>query len=162
MRKMKSSRSERSVAVVVEGLEDRRLLSSTALSFSGGAGGISDTGFTGTLGNGAIGANLAMVRLVDEFERVTYGELDASASNCVYVCHALTGDSHAAGPGGVSRHRHHARGLDGRGQALRPRPGAGVRPGRVGQGVEPAAPGAALSLTVTARSFSLARLITSS
>ena len=27
----------------------------------------------------------------------TYGELDAAASNCVYVCHALTGDAHAAG-----------------------------------------------------------------
>ena len=27
----------------------------------------------------------------------TYGELDASASNCVFVCHALTGDAHAAG-----------------------------------------------------------------
>src|SRR3954453_13625250 len=60
MRKMKSRTSERSRAVVVEGLEDRRLLSSTALSFSGGAGGISDTGVTGTLGNGAIGANLGL------------------------------------------------------------------------------------------------------
>ena len=27
----------------------------------------------------------------------TYGELDATASNCVFVCHALTGDAHAAG-----------------------------------------------------------------
>lgn len=30
----------------------------------------------------------------------TWGELDASASNAVLVCHALTGDSHAAGPSG--------------------------------------------------------------
>jgi len=28
----------------------------------------------------------------------TWGELDAAASNAVLVCHALTGDSHAAGP----------------------------------------------------------------
>ena len=30
----------------------------------------------------------------------TWGELDATASNAVLVCHALTGDSHAAGPAG--------------------------------------------------------------
>ncbi len=30
----------------------------------------------------------------------TWGELDASAANAVLVCHALTGDSHAAGPSG--------------------------------------------------------------
>ena len=30
----------------------------------------------------------------------TWGELDATASNAVLVCHALTGDSHAAGPSG--------------------------------------------------------------
>ena len=30
----------------------------------------------------------------------TWGQLDASASNAVLVCHALTGDSHAAGPSG--------------------------------------------------------------
>ncbi len=30
----------------------------------------------------------------------TWGELDASASNAVLVCHALTGDAHAAGPSG--------------------------------------------------------------
>ena len=50
------------VSAVVEGLEDRRLLSSTALSFSGGAGGVSNTGFTGVLPgtNGAISANLAL------------------------------------------------------------------------------------------------------
>lgn len=50
------------VAAAVEALEDRRLLSSTALSFSGGAGGVSNTGFTGVLPgtNGAISANLAL------------------------------------------------------------------------------------------------------
>ncbi|WP_235980232.1 homoserine O-acetyltransferase MetX [Rhabdothermincola sediminis] len=30
----------------------------------------------------------------------TWGQLDADASNAVLVCHALTGDSHAAGPSG--------------------------------------------------------------
>lgn len=30
----------------------------------------------------------------------SWGSLDASASNAVLVCHALTGDSHAAGPSG--------------------------------------------------------------
>lgn len=30
----------------------------------------------------------------------TWGELDASMSNAVLVCHALTGDAHAAGPAG--------------------------------------------------------------
>jgi homoserine O-acetyltransferase len=30
----------------------------------------------------------------------TWGELDATASNAVLVCHALTGDAHAAGPSG--------------------------------------------------------------
>ncbi len=30
----------------------------------------------------------------------TWGRLDASASNAVLVCHALTGDAHAAGPSG--------------------------------------------------------------
>ena len=30
----------------------------------------------------------------------TWGELDATASNAVLVCHALTGDAHAAGPTG--------------------------------------------------------------
>ena len=31
----------------------------------------------------------------------TWGELSADASNAVLVCHALTGDSHAAGPSGL-------------------------------------------------------------
>jgi homoserine O-acetyltransferase/O-succinyltransferase len=35
----------------------------------------------------------------------TYGELDARASNCVFVCHALTGDAHAAGHHGDPRRR---------------------------------------------------------
>ena len=30
----------------------------------------------------------------------TWGQLDASASNAILVCHALTGDSHASGPAG--------------------------------------------------------------
>ena len=30
----------------------------------------------------------------------TWGELDGDAGNAVLVCHALTGDSHAAGPSG--------------------------------------------------------------
>ncbi|MCP3857183.1 MAG: homoserine O-acetyltransferase [Actinomycetia bacterium] len=33
----------------------------------------------------------------------TWGELDASASNAVLVCHALTGDAHAAGPSGTGQ-----------------------------------------------------------
>ena len=35
----------------------------------------------------------------------TYGELDAAASNCVFVCHALTGDAHAAGHHGNPERR---------------------------------------------------------
>ena len=35
----------------------------------------------------------------------TYGELDAAASNCVFVCHALTGDAHAAGHHGDPERR---------------------------------------------------------
>ncbi len=42
------------------------------------------------------GGRLAEVRLAYE----TWGELDAQASNAVLVCHALTGDSHAAGDRG--------------------------------------------------------------
>ena len=37
----------------------------------------------------------------------TWGELDADAANAVLVCHALTGDSHVAGPSG---HGHHVEG----------------------------------------------------
>ncbi|GAA3962379.1 homoserine O-succinyltransferase MetX [Allohahella marinimesophila] len=43
--------------------------------------------------------NLECGRTLDRFELVyeTYGELDASASNAVLICHALSGDHHAAG-----------------------------------------------------------------
>jgi homoserine O-acetyltransferase len=42
------------------------------------------------------GGSLSDARLAYE----TWGELDDSASNAVLVCHALTGDAHAAGPMG--------------------------------------------------------------
>jgi len=42
------------------------------------------------------GATLSNITVAYE----TWGALDASASNAVLVCHALTGDSHAAGPSG--------------------------------------------------------------
>lgn len=44
------------------------------------------------------GGRLDEVRVAYE----TWGELDSSASNAVLVCHALTGDSHAAGDSGPS------------------------------------------------------------
>ena len=44
------------------------------------------------------GGRLSEVRVAYE----TWGELDPQASNAVLVCHALTGDSHAAGESGPS------------------------------------------------------------
>ncbi len=41
-----------------------------------------------------LGGSLSNVTVAYE----TWGELDAEASNAILVCHALTGDSHAAGP----------------------------------------------------------------
>ena len=42
------------------------------------------------------GSTLAPVEVAYE----TWGELDATGSNAVFVCHALTGDAHASGPDG--------------------------------------------------------------
>jgi homoserine O-acetyltransferase/O-succinyltransferase len=47
------------------------------------------------------GATLAPVQIAYE----TYGELAADASNAVFVCHALSGDAHAAGHHGEAQRR---------------------------------------------------------
>ena len=44
----------------------------------------------------ANGRTLAPIKVVFE----TYGELDSQRSNAVFICHALTGDAHAAAPDG--------------------------------------------------------------
>ncbi len=45
------------------------------------------------------GGHLEQVTLAYE----TWGDLDDSASNAVLICHALTGDAHAAGPSGAGQ-----------------------------------------------------------
>jgi len=47
------------------------------------------------------GASLGPIEVAYE----TYGRLDADGSNVVFVCHALTGDAHAAGHHGDPSHR---------------------------------------------------------
>ena len=47
-----------------------------------------------------LGGHLPGVRVAYE----TWGELDADGGNAVYVCHALTGDSHSTGPAGPGHH----------------------------------------------------------
>jgi homoserine O-acetyltransferase len=49
----------------------------------------------------ACGASLAPIEVAYE----CYGELDSDASNVVFVCHALSGDAHAAGHHGDQRRR---------------------------------------------------------
>ena len=61
MRTSRSSENITSSQALVEALESRQLLSSVTLGFGGGAGGIADSGFTGTLPNSAaISSNLRL------------------------------------------------------------------------------------------------------
>ena len=50
----------------------------------------------------ALDCGIALSDVVIAYE--TWGELDADASNAILLCHAWTGDSHAAGPAGRGHH----------------------------------------------------------
>jgi len=50
----------------------------------------------------ALDCGVALSDVVVAYE--TYGRLDADASNAILLCHAWTGDSHAAGPAGRGHH----------------------------------------------------------